>query len=243
MSAISVPRKVPGHAAARAARQAAQAPDALGADTRHQRRDRPAAVLVDEGAGQRLRHRVGDEQRHDRAAADHRARHEQVALEEAQPRQAEGRQQQQGRQRDEAARADAELVDRELAEAAVEGRDAPAARPDQEAARGQPEETEAAAGQQPAALGTARRLQRAHCAEREADEPDEEPAAPLRGGLQQAVGAFGAAEHMGQRLVPAGVLDRIPGQEQVADEARDEAGPDSGPGMACGRHRISAAAS
>jgi hypothetical protein len=219
-------QRVPGHAAAHAARQATHAPDALGEHARDERGDRPLAVFVEERARQRLAHRIGNEQCHQHAAADDGGSHEQVALEQAEPRDAEGRQQHERGERHEAARADAELVDGEFAELCVERREAPAARADGEARDRQADGADRAARQQPAPLRPARRQPRAHCAHRQAREADEEPAATLRRGLHQAIGALGTAEDLRNGLVPGGVLDGVPGQQQVARQAQGDPGPD-----------------
>jgi hypothetical protein len=251
ISAISVPRKVvpaavskrqhqrvPRHAAAHPARQATQAPDALGEHARDEGADRPLPVFVEERARQRLAHRIGDEQRHQHAAADDRGRHEQVALEEAEPRDAEGRQQHERRERHEAARADAELVDREFAELRVERREAPAARADGEAGDRQADGADRAARQQPAPLRPARRQPCADRAHREPRQADEEPAAPLRRGLHQAVGALRLAEDLRNGFVPGRILDRVPGQQQVRRKAQCDPRPDPAlraPGRGHGR--------
>ena len=180
------------------------------------------AGLVEERAVQRLGHREGDEEHQQHRATHYRRRDEQVPLEEATPRHPCRADHHQRQQRHESADTDAELVARQLAEQRREDRQRPALGTDQEATGKQPAKADQTACQEPASLRLACGQRQADAGDRHAQQAHKQPAAPVHHRLQQPVGGFRAAQHLRQHAVPRSVLDRIPGQHQIGQQADAE---------------------
>ena len=145
------------------------------------------------------------------ATAHHRARHEQVPTEEAQPGEAKSGQQHQGGDHHEATSTHSKLVHGQLTERSVQARVAPAPRTNRETSDSQAQSPQQPPQQPPEPLRTPRALQCTHHAQCQASQAQQQPGTAHLHSLQQAIRSIALLPGLQHALVPAGVLDGVPG--------------------------------
>ena len=235
------PSAAPAPACSRPRRSARRRPGSPGPRcarcrcARQQRREASTAVLVEEGAGQRLAHRVGDEQRQQRAAADHRGGDEQVALEAAAA--ARGRRPP-ASAAPPAPRRRPQPMPNWLApvrRSRVEPRSSSPRRRSGSPRQRQADDAERAAGQQPARPARGRRACSAPTARRArpASADAAASARPCSSACISAVGAVVPAEHL--RHAAAYQAECRPGAHTRAARTIGRPGPSAEPGRAIAR--------
>jgi hypothetical protein len=215
-------KRVPRHAAAHTAGQTPQAPDPLVADALIEGHQGPVPVLVQEGAIQGLADRESDEHHQQHRAPHHGRRDEQVAFEKAASRHATSEDHHQREQGNERADPDAELIDRERPPGGIEGCERPALGADHEATHDQSGTPEQAACQKPKALRLAWRPLQAYGRHGEAGQTAEQPDPPMHQGLHQPIGGFRALQDLAAARGTRRVLDGVPRQDQVSQQARHQ---------------------
>ena len=213
-------KRVPGHAATHTTGQTVQTPDALIANAIKDGSQRPLPLLCQQGAVQGLADRERNEQQQQHRAANDGGCNEKITLEITAPRQPEGGDHQQREQGQEGTAANTELPQRQFSPQCSERIERPALGANQKTTHQQPHEPGQSASQQPATLHLAGRDAQPKGGDRQAQQPQPQPEPPVQQGLQQAIGRFRAAQNLRQDAVPRGILDRIPGQQQVSQQAQ-----------------------
>ncbi|MEY4140598.1 MAG: hypothetical protein RLZZ371_2780 [Pseudomonadota bacterium] len=114
------------------------------------------------------------------------------------------------------------LVHCQLAKLRIQNTKGPAFGANREAAQQQAQKSRQSTRQQPAALRFSRRNHQTDGSNAQPEQTQSQPDPPVQDGLQQTIGGFGAGKNLRQHAVPGGVLDGVPGQHQVGQQAGDE---------------------